>query len=155
MTIPPHCTLELARYINIERHFPSLVPRLELWTVFRSNLFPLWFLENVFCLITPDLILKLNALKSNLDIPGFKTYEKWYHKRTECSRSLSAFGGVNVPFRELMAQIVIHLSRRDRISKPLRLDNYRSSYQITNPLSSRCKGHNNYGKQISAKYYIY
>ena len=56
----------------------------ELGTVLSSNQpLPLWLFLNLYRLITPELILKLNALKSHLDIPSFKTYEKWYHKRTE------------------------------------------------------------------------
>jgi hypothetical protein len=56
----------------------------ELGTVLSSNLpLPLWLFLNLYRLITPDLILKLNTLKSHLGIPNFKDYEKWYHKRTE------------------------------------------------------------------------
>ena len=45
-------------------------------TVLSSNLpLPLWLFLNLYRLITPDLILKLNLLKIRMDIPSFKNYK--------------------------------------------------------------------------------
>lgn len=46
----------------------------ELGTALSSNLFPLWLFENLFRLITPDLILELNVLKDRLKIRSFVIY---------------------------------------------------------------------------------
>jgi len=62
--------------LSIPVDFEMGCPRtLERESVLSSSLFPLWLFENLFHLIAPDLILKLNLLKIRMNIPSFKNYK--------------------------------------------------------------------------------
>jgi len=54
---------------------------MELGTVLSSNLpLPLWLFLNLYRLITPDLILKLNLLKIRMNIKSFVEYSTQVRK---------------------------------------------------------------------------